>query len=205
MDLSDLDGANGFQINGTVADGWAGRSVSSAGDINHDGFDDVIIGSRDRAYVLYGNPNSLQNPVIAGGMAGPGRINLMNQGATPFTLYGSEDIDFSDPEISVDPADIVFAANEIDALTGELTEGVTFGVAEKKRGGFKSAYEDVNDDGYLDLVVKAQTSLKRGEDLESPFTVASVMSSGDTELFAYATTADGTELLFSATDTTSFN
>ena len=97
-------------------------------------------------------------------------------------------------------ADIVFAANEIDALTGELTEGVTFGVAEKKRGGFKSAYEDVNDDGYLDLVVKAQTSLKRGEDLESPFTVASVMSSGDTGLFAYATTIDGTKLLFSTMD-----
>ena len=62
--------------------------------------------------------------------------------------------------------------------------------------------EDVHDDGYLDLVVKAQTSLKRGEDLESPFTVASVMSSGDTELFAYATTAEGTELLFSSMDTT---
>ena len=97
MDLSDLDGTNGFQINGIVADGWAGRSVSSAGDINHDGFDDVIIGSRDRAYILYGNPNSLQNPVIAGGMGGPGKINLMNHGATPFTLYGSEDIDFRDP------------------------------------------------------------------------------------------------------------
>ena len=65
-----------------------------------------------------------------------------------------------------------------------------------------AAYEDINDDGYLDLVVKAQTNLKRGEDLESPFTVASVMSSGDTEFFAHATTADGTELLFSATDAT---
>ena len=87
-------------------------------------------------------------------------------------------------------------------MTGELIEGVTFGVAEKKRGGFMAAHEDINDDGYLDLVVKAQTNLKRGEDLESPFTVASVMTSGDTELFAYATTSDGTELLFSSMDTT---
>ena len=87
-------------------------------------------------------------------------------------------------------------------MTGELIEGVTFGVAEKKRGGFMAAYEDINDDVYLDLVVKAQTSLKRGEDFKSPFTVASVMTSGDTELFAYATTSDGTELLFSSMDTT---
>ena len=64
-----------------------------------------------------------------------------------------------------------------------------------------AVYEDFNDDTYLDLVVKVQTSLKRGEDLESPFMVASVVSSGDTELFAYATTSDGTELLFSSTDT----
>ena len=52
-------------------------------------------------------------------------------------------------------------------------------------------------------MVKAQINLKRGEDLDSPFTVASVMSSGDTELFAYATTAEGTELLFSSMDKTS--
>ena len=87
-------------------------------------------------------------------------------------------------------------------MTGELSEGVTFGLAEKKRVGFMAIYEDCNDDTYLDLVVKVQTSLKRGEDLESPFTVASVMSSGDKELFAYATTSDGTELLFSSMDTT---
>ena len=61
-------------------------------------------------------------------------------------------------------------------------------------------YEDFHDDTYLDLVVKVQTGLKRGGDLESPFGCQRGVG-GDTELFAYATTSGGTELLFSSTDT----
>ena len=45
LDLSDLDGTNGFQISGEAADDFSGRSVSSAGDVNGDGFDDLIIGA----------------------------------------------------------------------------------------------------------------------------------------------------------------
>ncbi|QSJ16083.1 FG-GAP repeat protein [Nostoc sp. UHCC 0702] len=64
LDLSSLDGSNGFVINGIDADDFSGSSVSSAGDINGDGFDDLIIGARgadpngqDRAgesYVVFG-------------------------------------------------------------------------------------------------------------------------------------------------------
>ncbi|WP_301750354.1 tandem-95 repeat protein [uncultured Erythrobacter sp.] len=45
IDLADLDGSNGFVIPGLEADDLAGRSVSSGGDINGDGFDDLIIGA----------------------------------------------------------------------------------------------------------------------------------------------------------------
>ena len=40
-----LDGSNGFVINGIDAGDYSGDSVSSAGDINGDGFDDLIIGA----------------------------------------------------------------------------------------------------------------------------------------------------------------
>ena len=45
IDLGALDGSNGFQILGATADDYSGRSVSSAGDVNGDGFDDVIVGA----------------------------------------------------------------------------------------------------------------------------------------------------------------
>jgi len=64
LDLSDLNGANGFVINGIDADDESGRSVSAAGDVNGDGIDDLIIGARsadpggvsgaDETYVVFG-------------------------------------------------------------------------------------------------------------------------------------------------------
>lgn len=63
LNLSDLDGANGFTLAGGAAGDYAGKFVSSAGDFNGDGFDDVIIGSygadangvdSGACYVLFG-------------------------------------------------------------------------------------------------------------------------------------------------------
>ncbi len=45
FELSSLDGANGFVINGIDVADHSGISVSNAGDVNGDGFDDVIIGA----------------------------------------------------------------------------------------------------------------------------------------------------------------
>ena len=45
LDLATLDGSNGFRLDGIDANDNSGRSVSSAGDINGDGFDDIVIGA----------------------------------------------------------------------------------------------------------------------------------------------------------------
>ena len=45
FDLSTLNGSNGFRISGEAAGDFNGFSVSGAGDVNGDGFDDVIIGA----------------------------------------------------------------------------------------------------------------------------------------------------------------
>ncbi|NOZ42957.1 MAG: type I secretion C-terminal target domain-containing protein, partial [Alphaproteobacteria bacterium] len=67
LDLSTLNGANGFVINGIDAGDESGGSVSSAGDINGDGFDDVIIGAyagdpngttSGESYVVFGQAGS---------------------------------------------------------------------------------------------------------------------------------------------------
>ena len=45
IELSSLDGTNGFVINGIDAFDQSGISVSAAGDVNGDGIDDIIIGA----------------------------------------------------------------------------------------------------------------------------------------------------------------
>ncbi len=63
VDLTDLDAADGFIIQGDTEFDIAGRSVSSAGDVNGDGIDDIIVGAPEgddggsgagEAYVIYG-------------------------------------------------------------------------------------------------------------------------------------------------------
>ena len=64
LNLSALDGSNGFVINGIDSFDASGGSVSGAGDINGDGFDDLIIGANgadangnSRACLLYTSPS----------------------------------------------------------------------------------------------------------------------------------------------------
>jgi len=63
INLSSLDGTNGFVINGVSAGDNSGGSVSAAGDLNKDGFDDLVTGaqladpngdSSGASYVVYG-------------------------------------------------------------------------------------------------------------------------------------------------------
>ena len=66
VELSDLNGINGFRLNGSADSDYSGYSVSAAGDVNGDGVGDIIIGAygtdsngRSRAgqsYVVFGIP-----------------------------------------------------------------------------------------------------------------------------------------------------
>ncbi|MDJ1304619.1 MAG: hypothetical protein MRQ09_00005, partial [Candidatus Midichloria sp.] len=49
LELSSLNGSNGFVINGIAASDYTGQAVSSAGDVNGDGFNDFMLGRGDRA------------------------------------------------------------------------------------------------------------------------------------------------------------
>eukprot|EP01030_Chromulinospumella_sphaerica_P022479 gene22479-biopygen20037 len=46
IELSALDGVDGFRISGGTAYDFSGWAVASAGDINGDGLDDLIIGAK---------------------------------------------------------------------------------------------------------------------------------------------------------------
>jgi hypothetical protein len=94
VDLSALDGSNGFRLDGVAAGDNSGRSVSGAGDVNGDGFDDVIVGA-DRANAN-GKYSGSSYIVFGKRSAFPKRINLSTlDGGNGFRLDGASRNDFS--------------------------------------------------------------------------------------------------------------
>ena len=64
LDLSSLDGSNGFRMSG--AGNNLGVSVSSAGDVNSDNFDDFLIGALGSSYVVFGKSSFTDEGVMRG-------------------------------------------------------------------------------------------------------------------------------------------
>jgi hypothetical protein len=87
VDLAALDGSNGFRIDGIASYDYSGRSVASAGDVNGDGFDDLIIGAYGAAG---GDPYAGETYVVFGhGGATPASFDLAAlDGSNGFRLDG---------------------------------------------------------------------------------------------------------------------
>ena len=85
VELSDIENNNseGFVINGVSMDDLSGISVSGAGDVNGDGFDDLLVGSS------FADPNSNDNSgasyVIFGGQGGSDSAIVGTAGADTLT------------------------------------------------------------------------------------------------------------------------
>jgi hypothetical protein len=84
LDLSTLDGTNGFVINGTSAYDNSGWSVAGAGDVNGDGFADILIGAH-RAY-WNGNFRAGKTYVVFGKATFTGSLDLSTLGVCPCGL-----------------------------------------------------------------------------------------------------------------------
>ncbi|HIK12189.1 MAG TPA: FG-GAP repeat protein [Oscillatoriaceae cyanobacterium M33_DOE_052] len=93
FDLSTLNGSNGFVLNGIDAESFSGGSVSSAGDINNDGFDDVIVGAFGAA--VDGKNNAGKTYILFGSNAGFPTLNLSElNGSNGFVLNGTNEFDY---------------------------------------------------------------------------------------------------------------
>lgn len=106
--LSGLDGSDGLRIDGEGGYSSFGHSVSRAGDINHDGIDDLLIGDRraspngqssGAAYVLFG-----RNVGATGDFPATLAVSGLD-GATGFRIEGVDMLDYSGNSVS-DAGDI---------------------------------------------------------------------------------------------------
>jgi len=135
FELSTLDGRNGFVIHGVDALDYSGYSVSTAGDMNGDGFDDILIGASGAD--PHGSASG-ESYVVFGGAAGPGNIVITSDGlgttdvesfvgsagADSFSNVGADDsvsAGASDDTISIASSDFF----TIDGGNGEDTLSIS--------------------------------------------------------------------------------
>jgi hypothetical protein len=187
IDLSSL-GDDGFIIQGDAADDNAGFSTSNAGDVNGDGIDDLIVGSRrgddggdnaGEAYVIFGKPGATRNAIdlsslgdegfiIQGDRAGDsaGRsvsaAGDVNADGIDDLIVGASGGD--DGGVNAGEAYVIFGKlgatrGNIDLSTFGNDGFIIQGDAAGERTGFSvSSAGDVNSDGIDDLIVGAPSS-----------------------------------------------
>lgn len=95
--LSDLDGSNGFIINGEDASDNLGSAVSFVSDINDDGVDDLLVGERryDANYrgafhVIFGGTTA--GSVISDAVTGSGEFDITDLDGTNGFTYRGQDV-----------------------------------------------------------------------------------------------------------------
>ncbi|MGE0574738.1 MAG: DUF4114 domain-containing protein [Reyranella sp.] len=183
IDLFELDGTNGFRLRSFVSEGRVGASVASAGDVNSDGFADLIVGGTSK----FGAP-SLTSYVVFGAAAGFDYYFDLSTltGTNGFKLDGVTVTNLSN--VSVASAGDVNGDGFADLMVGVLSDNVAASFAASyvvfgKESGFagelslpsldgsdgfqlrNSAADgsgfsvasagDVNGDGFDDLIVGA--------------------------------------------------
>ncbi len=94
IELSGLNGTNGFALNGANSGDESGTSVRAAGDINGDGIDDLIIGApgattvaafAGKSYLVFGSNQGLPNPLNLSTLNGNNGIVINGESVSDYS------------------------------------------------------------------------------------------------------------------------
>jgi hypothetical protein len=175
IDLSALSSLRGFAITGP-SNSLLATTVSDAGDVNGDGYDDFVVGAPSSsddgsaAYIVFGGPSlssvSVSNSVSSRMVkvyGNRGRIGNSVGNAGDVNGDGYSDVIFGIPRDSkgnVGTAVIVFGkASMTDVNVTDLSsdDGVTLTGVDHSFGTSVSGANDVNGDGYADVIIGSPT------------------------------------------------
>ncbi len=91
LNVSDFRGINGFSLNGTVTSGRVGADGLAFGDINGDGYDDLIIGAGgpDEAYIIFGSSDGFDSALDLSSLNGDNGFILKGNNENGGENFGS--------------------------------------------------------------------------------------------------------------------
>ncbi|MGZ8225791.1 MAG: beta strand repeat-containing protein [Methylococcaceae bacterium] len=171
--VSSLDGVNGFRISG-LANAQLGYSVNSAGDVNGDGFNDVIVSNGSAnlgvGYVILGRNTGFQANLDVTALNGgngfsitgatTNQSNFVVSSAGDFNADGVSDMIIGSWNASV--AYLVFghtaifpAAIDLSLLNGGNGFVLNDNTSSSQFGGAVAGAGDINGDNIADIVIGA--------------------------------------------------
>jgi Ca2+-binding RTX toxin-like protein len=212
INLSSLDGTNGFQLTGVAAGDRSGFSVASAGDVNGDGFADIIVGAPNTgavgfyaysgaSYVVFGKASGFGSSLAASSLDGTNGFILTGVGSerSGFSVASAGDVNgdgYDDLIVGAPSANssagasyVVFGKASgfdasLDPSSLDGTDGfrLTGGAAGDGSGRSVASAGDVNGDGFDDLIVGARYADPNGNSSGATYVVFGKASGFDASL-----------------------